>query len=295
MRPVNNAIGRERAGKIIRENPGLSLRQIARVAGISPETARDVRNRIRRGEEPLPQPRTKPRPRRARQPEDTGLPLGGGAAPAAAAAETRTAAERVSEVNRLKADPAMRFSETGRTLLRMLNIHILTGAEWQEIIDNVPPHARKIVAGLARECSGIMRGHRRADRSSRSAAGLRTTDRPARPPIIRKRPGPNGVGDRRETGPQPPHSRPSADRAQLDGVVEPPGACDAEAGKQQGFPADSPGNPGRGSGSAVRRRGRPATELAGSNRLVAVNPPSPSRNSFLYSIGRSGASNRSGQ
>ncbi|MEU9558852.1 ParB/RepB/Spo0J family partition protein [Streptomyces fumanus] len=155
VRPVNNAIGRERAGKIIRENPSLSLRQIARVAGISPETARDVRNRIRRGEEPLPQPRTKPRPRRARQPEDTGLPLGGGTAPGAAAAETRTAAERVSEVNRLKADPAMRFSETGRTLLRMLNIHILTGAEWQEIIDNVPPHARKIVAGLARECSGI--------------------------------------------------------------------------------------------------------------------------------------------
>ncbi|MFC9843867.1 ParB N-terminal domain-containing protein [Streptomyces sp. NPDC060223] len=153
VRPVNNAVGRELAGKIIRENPGLSLRQIARVAGISPETARDVRNRIRRGEEPLPQPCRKPRPRRARQPDDAGLALGGGAA----TGEARTAAARVSAVNRLKADPALRFSESGRTLLRMLNVHVLTGAEWQEIIDNVPPHCRTAVAGLARECSGIWR------------------------------------------------------------------------------------------------------------------------------------------
>ncbi|WP_416974001.1 ParB N-terminal domain-containing protein [Streptomyces sp. 4F14] len=152
VRPVNNAVGRELAGKIIRENPGLSLRQIARAAGISPETARDVRNRIRRGEEPLPQPRTKPRPQ-LRQSDDGGLAPGGDAA----TGEARPAAARVSAVNRLKADPALRFSETGRTLLRMLNVHILTGAEWQEIIDNVPPHCRTTVAGLARECSGIWR------------------------------------------------------------------------------------------------------------------------------------------
>ncbi|MFC5753345.1 ParB N-terminal domain-containing protein, partial [Actinomadura rugatobispora] len=60
VRPINGSEGRRIASELITENPDLSLRQIARRAGISPETARDVRNRLRRGEDPLPRRRSAP-------------------------------------------------------------------------------------------------------------------------------------------------------------------------------------------------------------------------------------------
>ncbi|MFG2502273.1 ParB N-terminal domain-containing protein [Streptomyces sp. NPDC048441] len=159
IRPVNIAAGRALAGKLIQENPGLSLRQIAREARISPETARDVRNRLHRGEDPLPKPRVRARPGPA------------SAAPATSAERARTEppavtsdgeaisrsriAARAAAVDRLKSDPALRFNETGRTLLRLFNFHTLTGAEWQAIIDSVPPHCVGMVTSLARECACV--------------------------------------------------------------------------------------------------------------------------------------------
>ncbi|CAM5630766.1 hypothetical protein SALBM135S_00340 [Streptomyces alboniger] len=53
VRPVNGAEGRRIASELIARDPTLSLRQVARVAAISPETVRDVRNRMMRGEDPL--------------------------------------------------------------------------------------------------------------------------------------------------------------------------------------------------------------------------------------------------
>lgn len=144
VRPVSGAEGRRLASEIIAENPSLSLRQVARAARISPETVRDVRNRMMRGEDPQPQGR--------RQPQRTeGLnrgPLGPvGVAPRA------SAQDRAALVERLKADPALRFSETGRTLLRLLNLHTLDTEEWERIADRVPPHCGVAVAHLAKECA----------------------------------------------------------------------------------------------------------------------------------------------
>ncbi len=151
VRPVNSAAGRELAGKLIRENPGLSLRQIARAARISPETARDVRNRIHRGEDPLPKPRVRARPRPKAPAPETGRSR---AATEQVISRTELAA-RAAAVDRLKSDPALRFSETGRMLLRLLTLHTLTGAEWQAIIDSVPPHCTAAVADLAHACAGV--------------------------------------------------------------------------------------------------------------------------------------------
>ncbi|MET8626422.1 ParB N-terminal domain-containing protein [Kitasatospora sp. NPDC004669] len=146
VRPINAAAGRRIAGKIIAENPGLSLRQIARMAGISPETARDVRGRLRRGEDPLPA-------RRSREPAN---PEAGPSAPrrgtgVAAIHDRPSAQEHSVLLQRLRADPSLRLSETGRTLLRLLNLHTINAKEWQRIIDNVPPHCSGIVARLADE------------------------------------------------------------------------------------------------------------------------------------------------
>ncbi|MFK8850319.1 ParB N-terminal domain-containing protein [Streptomyces sp. Ac-502] len=153
FRPLNGAEGRRLAGNLIAENPGLSLRQIARASGISPETARDVRNRLRRGEEPLLKGRGRPvrgpREQLSAEPADAG-DGGGGTVPVRMPVQDRTVV-----VRRLKVDPALRFSETGRTLLRLLSIHTISAEEWDDIMANIPPHCSGIVAQLARECADI--------------------------------------------------------------------------------------------------------------------------------------------
>lgn len=152
VRPLNGSEGRRIASRMITENPSLSLRQVARAAGISPETVRDVRNRMRRGEGPLPVPRQRGTAHIPGRPKAVAVPAG---VATTAAAVRITVDDRGSAVNRLKADPALRLSETGRTLLRLLNIHTLSGDQWEEIIGNVPAHCRGVVAQLARECAGI--------------------------------------------------------------------------------------------------------------------------------------------
>lgn len=154
VRPINAAEGRRIAGELINDNPGLSLRQIARMAGISPETARDVRSRLCRGEDPLPvRQGRKPVNPEARPPAPP-RGLGVAAVPGRPSA-VRSAQDHSVVVERLKADPALRLSETGRTLLRLLNVHTMNAKEWQRIIDNVPPHCSGIVACLADEYAGM--------------------------------------------------------------------------------------------------------------------------------------------
>lgn len=60
-RPVDPAARREHAHKIICEQPEASLRDVAAEAGLSPATVRDVKQRVGRGEDPVP-PRLRPVP-----------------------------------------------------------------------------------------------------------------------------------------------------------------------------------------------------------------------------------------
>lgn len=146
VRPVNGTEGRRVASELIAEKPHLSLRQIARVASISPETVRDVRNRMMRGEDPLPQ-----RGKRGGGEALASAPRNGGGP--TAVPDRDAGQDRATVLKRLNADPALRFSETGRTLLRLLNIHTISAEEWDEIIDKTPPHCGRIVAYLANECA----------------------------------------------------------------------------------------------------------------------------------------------
>jgi hypothetical protein len=66
-----------------------------------------------------------------------------------------SAADRVVLVKRLKADPALRFTETGRNLLRLLSLHTLRKEEWDAIINSVPPHCSDIVVDLARQFADL--------------------------------------------------------------------------------------------------------------------------------------------
>jgi hypothetical protein len=63
--------------------------------------------------------------------------------------------DRAVVVKRLMSDPALRYSDTGRNLLRLLSLHSHWVQEWETIADNVPPHCSGVVADLARQFADL--------------------------------------------------------------------------------------------------------------------------------------------
>ena len=124
--PVDNSEGRRAAGRVLADNPHASLREVARAAGISPATVRDVRARLRRGEDPVPRRAGPPGPSHA---DDNALFVS------------------------LRNDPSLRFSESGRILLRLLSAHAIEPSRWEQLGGDVPPHCRGAVAELSRSCA----------------------------------------------------------------------------------------------------------------------------------------------
>lgn len=127
VRPLDGARRRRVAARLLAENPDLSLRQVARMAGISPETARSVKVRLARGEDPAGHDRTPPVRTVPAQPDWTTV------------------------VRRLRADPSLRFTETGRALLRLMEAHAVSTGRWESIAGGVPAHCRSTVAAMAGE------------------------------------------------------------------------------------------------------------------------------------------------
>jgi hypothetical protein len=122
IRPLHGAEGRERASRVIAERPHATLRYVAREAGISLSTAQDVRKRLERGESPVP----------------AGL--------------LREPAEMESTLGVLRRDPSLRFTQTGRTLLRWLGV---CQADPDELARAIPAHCASSVADLARACAEV--------------------------------------------------------------------------------------------------------------------------------------------
>ncbi|KES08654.1 hypothetical protein BU52_00985 [Streptomyces toyocaensis] len=147
-RPVDAAAGRRRASEVIAMQPDAPLRAIAREAGISVGTARDVRERLRAGRDPVPDSQRGP----AREP----VPSAGGPAesPRPSAGSIRQGPDWRSVVGSLSRDPAVRYAQNGRAFVRWVDGHVIEPVEWCELIDAVPPHWRNSMAELARSCAG---------------------------------------------------------------------------------------------------------------------------------------------
>src|SRR5262249_31754750 len=141
VRPLDSAEGRLRAVSFIKDRPDASLREIARNAGVSPSTARDVRNRIQRGEDPLPSARHSAGQRAG----TTALAPKPGRDPAQPSLD--------SMLHGLKNDPSLRFSDSGRTLLRWVFARAIQTNEWYALVDAVPPHCTYVMANVARRCA----------------------------------------------------------------------------------------------------------------------------------------------
>jgi hypothetical protein len=142
VRPVSTAAGRQAAGTFFANNPGASLRAIAKAAGISTGTARDVRERLRRGRDPLlPQHRAA-----ENQP-------GGMSQPVLVRPAAHKAAHRQVVLATLRDDPSLRYTRVGRFLLRLLDTHTMSLESWRQIADAVPTHRVDQLADAALECA----------------------------------------------------------------------------------------------------------------------------------------------
>jgi hypothetical protein len=135
-RPLSTAEGRRRASEIIAERPGASLREIAREAGLSVGTVRDVRARMARGDDPIPADR----------------PAGRASAVDRVRKRTADAIDVSAALEVLRRDPALRYSEAGRALLRWLAAGAVSGP-WRDVLDLVPPHCTPLIATVMRSCA----------------------------------------------------------------------------------------------------------------------------------------------
>ncbi|MDT0571498.1 ParB N-terminal domain-containing protein [Streptomyces sp. DSM 3412] len=153
VRPLTAAEGRRIAARLIAEEPSASLRSIAKRAGIAPGTVRDVRERLERGEDPVPSrpaaatagpTAVVPRPPHAVAPSHPAF----GPDTARMSAETREAMFRS-----LCRDPSLRMTETGRLLLRMMEIHM--AADHRHIAAAVPAHCADSLSAMATACAEV--------------------------------------------------------------------------------------------------------------------------------------------
>jgi ParB-like chromosome segregation protein Spo0J len=143
VRPLNSADGRRRASELIALRPDASLRTIAHESGISPGTARDVRERMRRGDDPIP-----PRQRgdgTGNKPPAPERQLRRGVA----AGRVSVSRDRAMILRNLRRDPSVRFNDSGRNLLRWLDARAIGVDGWESVVQSIPPHCAYVIADLA--------------------------------------------------------------------------------------------------------------------------------------------------
>jgi ParB-like chromosome segregation protein Spo0J len=151
VRPLNSVEGRLAANKMMRERPTASLREIAKAVGISIGTARDVRERLRCGDDPV-------RPRQRQAVENGGAPLGNvndTTYPSKRASRQTNLVDHSQIMQHLRRDPSLRLNDDGRVVLRWLNAHVVDLNDWVDLVRRIPPHCKIIIADLARNVAHV--------------------------------------------------------------------------------------------------------------------------------------------
>ncbi|MFI9842513.1 ParB N-terminal domain-containing protein [Nonomuraea sp. NPDC051941] len=147
LHPLRTAEGRRIASSMITARPDASLREIAQEARISVGTVRDVRARLASGKDVVP-----PQQREPIEQDSLGLLDNGPDATQSACAQSPDTA-----FDRLRLDPTLRYSESGRNLLRWLGAHLVTMEQSRELLNSVPPHSAVVIARIARGCADVWR------------------------------------------------------------------------------------------------------------------------------------------
>lgn len=148
LRPVDSGDRRRRAAAMISENPGLGLRTVARATGLSPATVQDVRQRMARGEDPVPERYRAPAPAPAPVAEPPPQTSAGNHA-----LRTDGSVDQDVLLAKLRNDPALRFSEAGRHLLRWLHRYTVDAEAMERLSTDMPEHCAPVIADLALSCA----------------------------------------------------------------------------------------------------------------------------------------------
>jgi hypothetical protein len=157
VRPLDSGNGRRRAAELLAQQPDASLRDVARVAGISPATVLDVRKRLARGEPPVP---VKPSAAGNRPVSDEATDVDSGTRTSdgdtsVAAIQPRsralTAPDPATAVEKLLRDPSLRGNERGKGMLRLLHVNAVGADQLPDAAASMPPHCVGVVGELARQ------------------------------------------------------------------------------------------------------------------------------------------------
>ncbi|MER7760781.1 ParB N-terminal domain-containing protein [Streptomyces sp. NPDC097619] len=170
--PLDRTAERMHAAELFAQDPDLPLRTVVEKTGLSLGTAHDVRQRLLRGEDPVPQSRQAAGAAAKRAagppvPPGTGPQAGlrGPAGPTGQAGALRGPQAALSPrsrppmdtLRRLATDPSLRHTDTGREFIRWLHTHFMVDEAWRKRLDAIPPHSVDAVADLARHCSDAWR------------------------------------------------------------------------------------------------------------------------------------------
>lgn len=144
LRPLSTAAGRALAAELIKIKPHASLREVAAVAGISPGTVRDVRDKLRRGENPIcgGSPGT-------HRDRDNVTPHESAKRTKSSPADTKPLLQVLSR------DPALRMTERGRELLRWLHLRAVSPSDGVTVSQHVPDHCVDQFIELAARCAAV--------------------------------------------------------------------------------------------------------------------------------------------
>jgi ParB-like chromosome segregation protein Spo0J len=155
VRPVNGAAGRQLASELLARNPNAGLREIARAAGVSAATVRDVRDRLNRGEDVLTPAQIRQLPGTAdggpaRSPENSPVESGSRLQPRDRVRPARMEQRDYSIVDKLKVDPSLRYSEVGRSLLHLLHARP-SSLRADQMVMALPTHCLNMTAQVSRQ------------------------------------------------------------------------------------------------------------------------------------------------
>lgn len=177
VRPLDSGQGRRRAAELLIQQPGASLRDVARAAGISPATVLDVRRRLERGDPPAPG-----------KPDATAFGLTSGPG-SRTASRSATPLDPAAMVQKLLRDPSLRNNEQGKGMLRLLHVNAVGAEHLPDVAGAVPPHCVAMIVQLACQYARMwqdfareLEGRARIIDPSAAAAGQRRRMLPAPAP-----------------------------------------------------------------------------------------------------------------
>jgi ParB-like chromosome segregation protein Spo0J len=159
VRPLSGAAGRTAAAELIQADRTASLREVAKKAGVCPSTVRSVRSQLDQQSDQGGDPaaareaqdhvRDDPQtigPRRDVDEKRRGtISVGSRVASLAASRPSSTHAA----LKRLQVNPALRFSQDGRMLVRLLTISLANATDCERLADGAPEHCLNTVAEIA--------------------------------------------------------------------------------------------------------------------------------------------------